>query len=314
MPQYEFYQLDVFTDTPFGGNPLAVFPHADGLTSEQMQIIAREMNLSETTFVFPSTNDADFKVRIFTPTQEMRFAGHPVVGTHWLIAHLGMVKLTDPVTTVTFDLPVGNRSAQLYVENGQVKYVLMNHQKPEFYATASAEQITQLAQGLGLHPSAILDTGLPVQVVSTGVRQLFVPVRSLKEMQSLDHKKQEPAIINALCEALDPVEKCTYLVMVFSTETTRDGVHVHARAFAPGLGIAEDPATGSANGGMGAYLVKHGVFSDFRDNKLTIISEQGVEMGRPSNITIEVIGSADDIQMVRVGGSVVPLMQGVMTW
>ncbi|MCL4253608.1 MAG: PhzF family phenazine biosynthesis protein, partial [Anaerolineae bacterium] len=130
----------------------------------------------------------------------------------------------------------------------------------------------------------------------------------------LDHKKQEPAIINALCEALDPIEKCTYLVMVFSTEATREGVHVHARAFAPGLGIAEDPATGSANGGMGAYLVKHGVFSDFADGKITIISEQGVEMGRPSNITIEVIGSADEIQMVRVGGSVVPLMQGTMTW
>lgn len=133
MPQYDFYHLDVFTNTPFGGNPLAVIPHADGLTGEQMQIIAQETNLSETTFVLPSTTGADFKVRIFTPAQEMKFAGHPVIGTHWLLAHLGLVKLVEPITTVTFELGVGNRSAQLHVENGKVKSVLMDHQKPQFF-------------------------------------------------------------------------------------------------------------------------------------------------------------------------------------
>lgn len=177
MPQYDFYHLDVFTNTPFGGNPLAVIPHADGLTGEQMQIIAQETNLSETTFVLPSTTGADFKVRIFTPAQEMKFAGHPVIGTHWLLAHLGLVKLVEPITTVTFELGVGNRSAQLHVENGKVKSVLMDHQKPQFFATASEEQITRLAKGLGLNPRVILDTKLPVQVVSTGVRQLFVPIK-----------------------------------------------------------------------------------------------------------------------------------------
>ncbi|MBI5959250.1 MAG: PhzF family phenazine biosynthesis protein, partial [Chloroflexi bacterium] len=119
MPEYTFYQVDVFTSQPFGGNPLAVFPDAAGLDTAQMQAIAKEMNLSETTFVFASnTPEADYVVRIFTPESEMLFAGHPVVGTHWVLAHLGRVTLREPVTTVRFALNVGVRAAALPVENG----------------------------------------------------------------------------------------------------------------------------------------------------------------------------------------------------
>lgn len=314
MPEYDFYHIDVFTDTPFGGNPLAVIPHADGLTTEQMQAIAQETNLSETTFVMPSTTGADFKVRIFTPAQEMRFAGHPVVGTHWLLAHLGLVNLIEPITTVTFELAVGNRSAQLHVENGKVRQVWMDHQKPQFYNIATNEQITRLAKGLGISPRAILDTNLPVQVVSTGVRQLFVPIKSLANMQAMSPKNQEPALLNAICKELDPAENCTYCVTTFTTDMTNRDADVRVRMFAHGLNIPEDPATGSANGALGAYLVNYGVFSDFVDGKINLISEQGIEMGRPSTMHIEIIGSKKQIELIRVGGSVVPLIHGKIAW
>ena len=113
MPIYQFLQVDVFTDAPFGGNPLAVFPDAAGLTGQQMQQLALELNLSETTFVLPpDMPGADFKVRIFTPKAELPFAGHPLVGTHWVLAHLGRVKLAEPITEVTFELGVGLRTAR----------------------------------------------------------------------------------------------------------------------------------------------------------------------------------------------------------
>src|SRR5437667_8456019 len=125
MPAYTYYQLDVFTNEPHGGNPLAVFPEATGLTDETMQDIARELNLSETTFVIPPDGSgADFAVRIFTPDRELPFAGHPVVGTHWLLAHLGKVNLHAPTTKVTFKLGVGNRAATLHVQDNKVAKVV----------------------------------------------------------------------------------------------------------------------------------------------------------------------------------------------
>jgi trans-2,3-dihydro-3-hydroxyanthranilate isomerase len=314
MSKIRFYQVDVFTDQAFGGNPLAVFPDAAGLDTAQMQRIALEMNLSETTFVLPPEHpDADFKVRIFTPEAELPFAGHPVVGTHWTLAHLGRVKLHEPVTTVRFELGVGVRSAALHVENGRVTRVVMDHQKPAFFATASPDQIERLAAGLGLPANAILDTGWPVQVVSSGIRQLFIPVRSLAEVQALSPKQQDTAALSSVCAALDLETHCNECLMVFTLETTDPGVNVHTRMFAPGLGVGEDPATGSASGGLGAYLVENGVIPATPPTTY-LIAEQGIEMRRPSRISIEVDGTPGHIQMVRVGGGVVPLIEGEMVW
>lgn len=312
MPKYAFYQIDVFTDQPFGGNPLAVFPDAAGLDTQQMQAIALEMNLSETTFVTES-DKADFKVRIFTPARELPFAGHPVVGTHWLLANLGRVELQEPFTTVTFELGVGVRSAQLQVEGGKVTRVLMDHQKPEFYAIADQNQAEQLARGLNLDPAAILETGWPVQVVSTGVRQLFAPVRSLAEVQALQSNQMDAAALGAVCEALDPVESAGYCVMVLCMETENPQATVHTRMFAPSLGIPEDPATGSASGGLGAYLVQNKII-EATPPTTHIISEQGIEMGRPSRIAIEVDGEPDALTMIRVGGEVMPLIEATLEW
>jgi trans-2,3-dihydro-3-hydroxyanthranilate isomerase len=314
MPKYQFYQIDVFTNQAFGGNPLAVFPEGVGLKTQQMQAIALEMNLSETTFVLPPENpEADFKVRIFTPASELPFAGHPVVGTHWLLAHLGRVALVEPITTVTFELGVGVRAAQLHVSDGKVTKVVMDHQKPEFFATASEEQIKRLAKSLGLRSEAILETGWPVQVVSTGIRQLFVPVRSLREVQSLQLSKQDASAMNTVLDELDPIEKDVHCIMVLSLETESDESDVHTRMFAPRLGVPEDPATGSASGGLGAYLIENHII-DSTPPITYITSEQGIEAGRPSIINIEVEGPPGDIDLVRVGGEVVPLIEGFMEW
>jgi trans-2,3-dihydro-3-hydroxyanthranilate isomerase len=314
MPKYQFYQIDVFTNQAFGGNPLAVFPEGAGLSEQQMQTIALEMNLSETSFVLPSENPAaDFKVRIFTPASELPFAGHPVVGTHWLLARLGRVPLEEPITTVKFELGVGVRAAQLHVSSGQVTKVVMDHQKPEFLATASEEQIKRLAKSLGLQAEAILETGWPVQVVSTGVPQLFVPVRSLTEVQSLKLGKQDASTMNSVLDELDPIEKDVHCTMVLSLETESDETDVHTRMFAPRLGVPEDPATGSASGGLGAYLIENRIF-EATPPTTYLTSEQGIEAGRPSIIYVEVDGPSGDIGMVRVGGEVVPLVEGVMEW
>jgi len=314
MPRLRFYQIDVFTDRPFGGNPLAVFPDAAGLTDAQMQAIAREMNLSETTFVFPPDDPgADFKVRIFTPGSELPFAGHPVVGTHWLLARLGRVRLSEPVTTVRFKLKVGVRAAALHVTQGQVTRVVMDHQRPAFGATASPEQIERLARALGTVPEAIRATGWPVQVVSTGVRQLFVPLRGLGEITALSSASVDGTALDGLLAELDPETRCHDAVMVFTTETTTPDADVHARMFAPGLGIGEDPATGSACGGLGAYLIEHGVIPAAPPTTVIEV-EQGLEMQRPSRISVEVDGGPGAIEMVRVGGAVVPLIEGVLEW
>jgi trans-2,3-dihydro-3-hydroxyanthranilate isomerase len=314
MPKYRFYQVDVFTDRAFGGNPLAVFPDASGLDTARMQQIALEMNLSETTFVFPPEDPAaDFKVRIFTPGGELPFAGHPVVGTHWTLAHLGRVKLVAPVTTVRFELGVGVRAAALHVDNGRVTRVVMDHQKPEFSARATPEQIARLAQGLGLAPAAILDTGWPVQVVSSGIRQLFIPVRSLAEVQALSPKRQDIAAMSRICTELDPDTHCNECLMVLTLETTEPSVDVHTRMFAPGTGVPEDPATGSASGGLGAYLIENRIVAATPPTT-HLIAEQGIEIGRPSRISIEIDGAPGAVQMIRVGGGVVPLIEGELAW
>jgi trans-2,3-dihydro-3-hydroxyanthranilate isomerase len=314
MPKYKFYQVDVFTDRAFGGNPLAVFPDASGLDTAQMQRIAREMNLSETTFVLPPTvPDADFKVRIFTPEAELPFAGHPVVGTHWTLAYLGWITLQEPVTTVRFELGVGVRAAAIHVKNEQVTRVVMDHQAPEFAATADSNQAAQLARALGLEPAAVLDTGWPVQVVSTGIRQLFIPVRALADVEALSPKRQDTAAMSRLCAELDPEQQCNECLMVLTCETISPDADVHTRLFAPGLGVGEDPATGSASGGLGAYLVENGIVPATPPTT-HIVAEQGIEMDRPSRLTIEVDGSPGAISMVRVGGQVVPLIEGVLAW
>jgi len=309
MREYRFIQVDVFTGTPFGGNPLAVFPDAEGLSDEEMQKLALEMNLSETTFVLPPLANAagavaDFKVRIFTPAAELPFAGHPVVGTHWVMAKLGRVELAEPVTRVYFELGVGVLPADLHVKDGEVERVVMTQDKPAFLDEMG--DIDELAEGLNLHPDSITETGLPVQLVSTGVPQMMVPVRSLADVQPLGADRLNTGALNQVCRAVGT--KC---VMVFTFETESDESDVHVRLFAPLLGVPEDPATGSANGALAAYLVHHRALP-VTEPTTHITSEQGAEIGRPSTLHMEVDSEEGKITSVRVGGKVVQVAEGVV--
>jgi len=302
MRTYHFYQVDVFTDKVFGGNPLAVFPDAEGLSDREMQQLAREMNLSETTFVLPSADPrADFRVRIFTPVAEVPLAGHPVVGTHYVLARLGRITLKSPVTRIHQELKVGILPVDLYVDGGVVQRVVMTQVLPAFLTVV--DDLAVLADALGVPEADIRATGLLPQVVSTGLPQMMIPVRSLAAVQGA---KPNVAALAHIGQSAG-----TACFMVFSRETLAASSTVHSRMFAPELGVLEDPATGSASGALGAYLVKYRAIP-VTDGTNYIVNEQGYEIDRPSTIFIEVDVTGQDITAVRVGGQVAPVIEGTV--
>lgn len=300
MRHYKFYQLDVFTTEPLGGNPLAVFVDAEGLTDAEMQRIAREMNLSETTFVLPPTDpQADVRVRIFTPGYEMPLAGHPVVGTHWLLAELGRYPLTAPTTRVWGQLGVGTLPVDLSVEDGRVTRVTMTQARPQFLA--AVDNVGPLASALGLATDDLTVGSLKPQVVSTGVPQLMVPVASLAAVRRVS---VDGAALLRLLETVN-----AQLAFLFTFETESPAAQVHTRSFFINQGMGEDPATGSATGGLGAYLVQHAAIP-LSQPTTRFATEQGLEMGRPSTLYVEVDGAPGQVEVVRVGGTAVTVIEG----
>jgi trans-2,3-dihydro-3-hydroxyanthranilate isomerase len=300
----KFYQADVFTSQPFGGNPVAVFPDANGLTEEQLQKIAREMNLSETVFVFPPGDPAAVvRLRIFTPTQEIPFAGHPVVGAMYVLAQIGSVAAPEPVTRVLYECNIGVFPVELHARDGQVNRVVMTQPQPQFVGKVeSTEDVYKVAGSLGISKPVIVETKWPLEVVSTGLPVLIVPVRTLTAVRSIT--ANDEAIVD-LCGRFG-----TNGIMVFTTVTVEPFASVHARMFAPSIGISEDPATGSAGGALGAYLVHHGIVEVAPTTELII--EQGYEIDRPSSILVQVESDDDMIQSVKVGGQCVMVAEGVL--
>jgi trans-2,3-dihydro-3-hydroxyanthranilate isomerase len=302
----KFYQADVFTVQPFGGNPVAVFPNAQGLTDFELQQIAREMNLSETVFVLPPTDEAAVvRLRIFTPTQEIPFAGHPVLGTFYVLAQLGLIAVTDGVTRVMQECNIGLFPVEIHAREGQITRVVMTQPKPLFLGSMDeTEDLFHIAKALGLPKYQIVDTKAPVMVVSTGLPVVIVPVRALTAVRSIE---PDASAIVDMCEQFG-----TNGIMVYTTMTVEDHATVHTRMFAPAIGILEDPATGSASGAMGAYLVHNGLVEV---GPLTeIIIEQGYEIGRPSRILVQVESDDDAIQTVKVGGQVVMVVEGTLSF
>ena len=301
MARYRFYQIDVFTRIPLAGNALAVFPDAEGLSAPQMQALAREMNLSETTFVLPSAV-ATRRVRFFTPTAEIPLAGHPTIGTWWTLAELGRVPLpADGSGTVTQETGAGVLPVHIRVAGGQPTEVTMVQAQPQF--AAMVEDLPALAEALGGGPGLIADQPAP-QVVSTALPQLMVPIRSLEALSSLPVGGAGGRLVDLLRRY------GTDCAMLYTTETTSPEATVHCRMFAPGLGVAEDPATGSAAGALGAYLVRHGAIGVSQDST-RIVVEQGIEIGRPSRITVTIAVRQDGaIDEVRVGGEAITVIEG----
>lgn len=296
MRRLHYHLVDVFTDQRFGGNPLAVFTNGRGLSTETMQAIAKELNLSETTFVLPPDNPAnDWRVRIFTPAAEMPMAGHPTVGTSFVLAREHLVNVSEQQPVIRLEENVGLIPVTFTFEDGQPVMATMQQLAPEFGPVF--EDRDMIAALLSLDPSALEDG--PLQVVSCGAPFFLVPLRTIDAVRNIRLRIDiwERALMNFASSK----------VFVFTRQTDYPGSTVHSRMFAPSLGIREDPATGAASGPLGCYLVKYGWV---KDNPAQIISEQGVEMGRPSFIHIRIEQTGGAITGVFVGGQCVYVGDG----
>ncbi len=287
MADYRYRVVDVFTEQKLEGNPLAVFPEAEGLDAATMQKIAQELNLAETAFILPPTRpDCVARVRIFTPTREMVFAGHPTIGTAWVLMDEGRVEAgTDEfmLDELVGAVPIRVEGAQLWLRTPPISW------GPEFSPAACAAVAGLTAEDL-----------LPVtpQLVTAGNPNIYVAVR---DKEAVDRAMVDSARLLALREGLDPV--CFF---VFTPTATG----AYSRMFAPEHGVVEDPATGSATGPLAAYMMHHRLAPRHAGTRL--VSEQGVKMGRRSLLHIVVRGEAG-ADGIDVGGGVVPLMRGVLT-
>jgi trans-2,3-dihydro-3-hydroxyanthranilate isomerase len=286
--------FDVFTEEVFGGNPLAVFPDATGIPPELMQKIAFEFNLSETTFVLPPENpENNFRVRIFTPKQELPMAGHPTIGTAFALLKEGRIRTDKDEVSVRFEEGVGTIPIEITQARSKFPQITMTQPRPTFGPQVSDRD--RVAAMLSIDPGE-LHYSLPIEVVSTGVPCLFVPVLKLETMKKFKLR-------------VDMLEDFpSKVIFAFTEDTERKGSTVHARMFAPSLGITEDPATGGAAGPLGCYLLQHNLVNE--DEAKQIIIEQGFEMGRPSILHVSITRTNGVIDQVKVGGTCVATGEG----
>jgi trans-2,3-dihydro-3-hydroxyanthranilate isomerase len=309
---HRFVQLDVFTDQAFCGNPLAVFPEAEDLTDERMQQIAREMNLSETVFVQPPRDTSALRrLRIFTPNNEIPFAGHPVVGTWNCLAREGIVPPPENGNGwayIKHEVGIGVLPVDIEFRDGEPARVVMTQGKLEIRAEIDDWQDqAEIARALGLARED-LDESLPIQAVSTGNTMVLVPIRSLAD---LGHCRPNlPLLEEVYARSGFPVGNATGCY-AFTRETIEVGeARAHARFFV-GQNIGEDPATGSAAGPLGGYLVHHGAAGvEPVDGVYRFVIEQGDFINRPSRIGLEVKGEPGKVEEVRVGGTSVVVARG----
>ncbi|MFI5272183.1 MAG: PhzF family phenazine biosynthesis protein [Ktedonobacterales bacterium] len=299
MRKFRFLQYDVFTNTPFGGNQLAVFPDASSLSDAEMQAIAREMNFSETTFVLPADDlKALRRVRIFTPSSELPFAGHPVVGTTFALASEGIIPPVEP-SPVHLQLGVGTLPVDLLFEGERLSFVWMHQPVPNF--TPWRGDVARLAAALGL-AAGDLDSRLPIERGSAGLAYLYIPVRTQAALRAA---MPTDALTSLLADPSGHLH--AYL---FTRDALATGVDARARMFARDLGIMEDAATGSAAGPLGVYLLRHGVAAPDELGETRMRFEQGIEMGRTSALYVAVSGAAGAVHDVRVGGEAVLVARG----
>jgi len=291
--QFPFVQLDVFSSRPFEGNPLAVFLDGRGLSDGEMQSLALEMNLSETTFILPRDpkieSERGVRVRIFTVQEELPFAGHPTLGTAF------QLRGSTGVPTVALDLNVGKVPVRFEENPGQPVFGEMSQVDPEFGPRHDREEVIRAT---GLRDGDI-DPSLPIQTVSTGLPFTVVPIRGLEIMRNL-----HPDLKSSAQYLQQAGGKFFYFV---TRETVDEAARLHARMM---FYNGEDPATGSAAGCAAAWMVAHGVAPAGE----RVMIEQGVEMGRPSRIFVRADRKDDRVVNVRVGGNVIEILRGEVSF
>jgi trans-2,3-dihydro-3-hydroxyanthranilate isomerase len=290
--RFPFVQLDVFTAVPLEGNPLAVFPDGRGLSAKEMQALAKEMNLSETTFIIPRDATTEqqhgVQVRIFTPQEELPFAGHPTLGTAYFLHR------TSGQAEIRLDLKVGMIPVSFRQDADGRIFGEMRQRDPEFGSTHPAEAIARLG---GLEVSD-MDTSLPIQTVSTGVAFAVAPLRSLKALERIRLDWPRAEDYAARTDA-----KFIYFV---SRETSDPAARMQARMI---FYNGEDPASGSAAGCAAAWMVRHGVAQPEESVRI----DQGLEIRRRSLIHVRAGRDGNRVVNVRVGGNVVEILRGEVT-
>jgi trans-2,3-dihydro-3-hydroxyanthranilate isomerase len=302
MKSYRVVIADVFTERRFGGNQLAVFTDARGLDADAMQEFAREMNYSETTFLLPPESEGDRRIRIFTPARELPFAGHPIVGSAYVVVGEGLKKATPPSTEVRFETGVGLIDVDVKQDSELSGFATMTQPLPVVKETISDH--ATLAAALGIEPAQIEGTGFPAEAIFNGITVVIIPVASLKAVSAI---KPDMRAIDRIAR-----RHGADTLMAVTRETINPSSTAHCRVFAPGAGVGEDAATGSANGPLGFYLFRHGLVGPGADGEVHIVSEQGYEMNRPSTLYIDlsVDVTTRAVTRVRVGGGVVVAGRG----
>ncbi len=318
-----FRTVDVFTDRPFRGNPLAVFPEADGLTDAEMQDIAREMNLSETSFVLTPTDagrakGADYRVRFFTPGLELPFAGHPSIGTAWVLADEGRFPIVSTEMVVRQELPIGVLPLTLRLRDSDaakpgVGEVTMTQGSPELLQYLDEDQVNEICEALEVAretigwPGAPQDQDVVPAIISTGLAHLVIPVRERALMDDIDRDRTDE--LAEICEELGVVSAA--IVAPGGSGQIPDA-DASVRIFdSSAMRIDVDPATGAAAGPIAVLL---GQAEGVRGATFRVVLEQGVEIGRPSRLVAEVdFTSEGRATEVRVAGSTVPVMEGWLT-
>lgn len=295
--RYRYFICDVFTDTRFGGNQLAVLPDAQGLSDRQMQQIAREFNFSESTFVFPPEAGHTRKVRIFTPSIEVPFAGHPNVGTAFVLATAGEFGAIEPEVKVTFEEKAGLVSVAVRRrEDGLITCELTAPQRLSLGKTVSAKV---LAGAVSLTEDDVVTRTHPPQVASVGLPFL---IAELKNRSALERARVNMDGLDALV-----AEKVTPDVHLYVH--SKDEFDLRTRMFAPLDGVPEDPATGSANCALAGLLSHH---DERPDGSFSWRIAQGVEMGRPSTLEARAEKRAGTVEAIRIGGASVMVSEGVI--
>ncbi len=297
----KFHTLDVFTDTPFSGNPLAVVLDCEGLSEARMQAVAREFNLSETVFVLEPHDPVNTaRLRIFTPTAELPFAGHPTIGTAALISELRASEmLGGQGLGIAIEQQVGVISCTARRgQGGAVQASFDLPRLPEFLGEGPDAEA--LAAALGLEPADIGFDGHMPGLWSVGNPFTFVPVASL---EAIGRVRPDAGLFASTLAGPRPA------ALLYTKETAREGSHIHARMFAPGLGIIEDPATGSA---AAAFAGVAALFEQPEDGDHLLVIEQGFEMGRPSEIHLRLQIEGGALVGASVGGAVVRVSEGMI--
>jgi len=300
--KYNYYIADVFTKQIFSGAQIAVFPNAEGLSQQQMQLVARELNLSETVFVFhPDKQTTSRVMRIFSPLSEIDFAGHPIIATAFVLAHCGDIQLTDAITPMVFEQNTGPVNVNITAENGQPSFVQFTRKVSSIIDrfTPSDEE---LASFLSIQQSELDHKKYATRLVSCGVPYLIVPVWRYESVRAAKFNYA------AWSQSTAP-QTAAQEILLFAPKTPFADADFNARLLGPRIGIHEDPPVGSAMPAFASYLCS---FEFMQKGTYTFAVDRGDERNRRSVLNLEMDNKGSDTLTIRVGGAAVMVAEGVM--